>query len=138
MKEHQPQPARLRAIQTERNRKLFGCKFGIAVAQQSKMNNISNNELADLCASNNLSLGALQEIINTLGPRVSSQNTSCLHQACGNEKATVKIVQLLYNTLPGAFRLRDNGGDLPVDCLCGNGDLDETASLYQSSGLKQL
>ena len=93
------------------------------------MNNISNNELADLCASNNLSLGALQEIINTLGPRVSSQNPSCFHWACWNEKGTLDIVQLLYNTLPGALRLRNDYGWLPIHFLCCNKNSDETASI---------
>ena len=93
------------------------------------MNNISDNELLNLCASNNLSLGALQESINLLGPRVSSQNPLCFHNACGNENVTLKMVQLLYNTLPEAFRLRNNDGDLPIHSLCCNKDLDETNSL---------
>ena len=75
------------------------------------------NELADLCESNNLSLGALQEIINSLGPRLSSQNPSCLDKACWNEKVTLEIVQLLYNTLPGALRLRDRYGSLLFTCF---------------------
>ena len=93
------------------------------------MNNRSDNELADLCASNNLSFDALQETINTLGPRLSSQNPSCLHKACYNKKVTLEIVQLLYNTLPGALRLRDNEGYLPIHAICDNEDLDETASI---------
>ena len=51
---------------------------------------------------------------------------SCL---CGNENVTLAIVQLLYNTLPGALRLSDNYGDLPIHNLCDNKDLDETASI---------
>ena len=99
-------------------------------AQQSKMNNISDNELADLCKSNNLSLDALQEIINTLGPRISSQNQLCFHEACyKNKNVTLEIVQLLHNTLPGALRLRDDNGWLPIHFLCCNDDLDEAASL---------
>ena len=93
------------------------------------MNNISGNELYELCASNNLSLDALQEIINRLGPRLSSQNPSCFHKACGNNKVTLEIVRLLYNTLPGALQLRDNYGWLPIHRLCRNRDLDDTASL---------
>ena len=93
------------------------------------MNNISDNELYDLCASNNLSLGALQEIINTLGPGVSSQNPSCFHRACYNEKVTLEIVQLLYNTLPDALRLRNDDGYLPIHRLCYNIDLDENTSV---------
>ena len=85
--------------------------------------------LMELCASNKLSLDALQEIINTLGPRVSSQNPLCFHEACRNNKVTLKIVQLLYNTLPGALRLRDNNGRLPIHYLCNNRNLDDTASL---------
>ena len=92
----------------------------------------SDNELLNLCASNDLSLSALQEIINTLGPHecvVSSQNPSCFHEACGNEKVTLEIVQLLYNTWPGAFRLRDDYGQLPIHWLCMNKDLDENTSI---------
>ena len=87
------------------------------------------SELLELCASNKLSLDALQEIINTLGPRVSSQNQLCFYHACRNEKVTLEIVQLLYNTLPGAFRLRDDNRDLPIHYLCDNKDLDENASI---------
>ena len=95
------------------------------------MNNRSDiNELADLCASNNLSLGALQETINLLGPRLSSQNPSCFRKACANKNATLEIVQLLYNnTLPGAPHLWDNYGWLPIHHLCCNKDLDDVASL---------
>ena len=71
------------------------------------MNNRSDNELYDLCASNNLSLGALQEIINLLGPRLSTQNPLCFRLACRNENVTLGIVQLLYNKLPGVLRLWD-------------------------------
>ena len=93
------------------------------------MNNRSDiNELADLCASNNLSLGALQETINTLGPRVSSQNPLCFHKACANEEVTLEIVQLLHNTLPGALRLGDNHRWRPIHHLCCNYDLDDVAS----------
>ena len=93
------------------------------------MNNISGYELFDLCKSNNLSLGALQEIINLLGPRVSSQSQLCFHNACRNKKVTLEIVQLLYNTFPDALRLRDNNGRLPIHYLCYNKDLDDTASI---------
>ena len=93
------------------------------------MNNRSDNELANLCASDNLSLGALQRKINTIRPRLSSQNPSCLHKACYNEKVTLEIIQLLYNTLPGALRLRDNIGCLPIHWLCRNRDSDENTSL---------
>ena len=79
--------------------------------------------------SNNLSLVALQEKINSLGPRLSSQNPLCFHHACKNKKVTLEIVQLLYNTLPGAFRLRDKYNRLPIHCLCDNEDLDDTNSL---------
>ena len=93
------------------------------------MDNRSDNELYDLCKSNNLSLYALQEIINRLGPRVSSQNPLCFHQACNNNKVTLEIVQLLYNALPVALQLRDDNGELPIHHLCCNKDLDETNSL---------
>jgi len=86
------------------------------------------NELLELCGSDDLSFDALQERINVLGPHVSSQNPSCFHEACMNKKVTLEIVQLLYNTFPGAFRLRDDGS-LPIHYLCYNEDLDGTASL---------
>ena len=92
------------------------------------MDNRSDNELLELCASNNLSFDVLQETINLLGPRVSSQNPLCFHNACGN-KVTLEIVQLLHNTLPGALQLRDNYGCLPIHYLCCNQDLDYVASL---------
>ena len=85
--------------------------------------------LLELCESDDLSLDALQEIINDLGPRLPSQNSSCIHKACGNKKVTLEIVQLLYNTLPEAFRLRDGAGYRPIHHLCYNKDLDETNSL---------
>ena len=87
------------------------------------------SELLELCGSGDLSLGALQEIINALGPRLSSQNPSCLLLACKNKKVTLEIVKLLHNTLPEALRLRDGDGYLPIHHLCRNGDLDETNSL---------
>ena len=93
------------------------------------MNNRSDNELYDLCASNNLSFDALQETINRLGPRVSSQNPLCFHQACYNKNATLEIVQLLYNILQGALQLRNNYGSLPIQRLCMNEKLDNTASI---------
>ena len=93
------------------------------------MNNISDNELYDLCKSDNLSFDALQEKINLLGPHVSSQNQSCLHEACKNKNVTLGIVQLLYNTFPEALRLRDNYGRLPIHRLCRNKGLDDTTSL---------
>ena len=87
------------------------------------------DELADLCASNDLSFNALQETINCLGRcGVSLQNQLCFHKACRNKKVTLAIVQLLYNILPEALRLRDDG-DLPIHHLCCNKDLDETASI---------
>ena len=88
-----------------------------------------DTELLELCASNNLSFDALQEKINTLGPRVSSQNPSCFHEACRNKKVTLEIVQLLYNIWPGVLQLRDGAGWLPIHRLCCNGDLDDTTSL---------
>ena len=96
-----------------------------------------DNELYDLCASNNLSLVALQEKINALGPRLSSQNPLCVHRACGNKNVTLEIVQLLHNkwpgllhnTWPGALQLRDDDGWLPLHILCCNDDLDDTNSL---------
>ena len=87
------------------------------------------NELLELCGSDDLSFDTLQETINLLGPRVSSQNTSCFHNACGNKKVTLEIVQLLYNTLPGVLRLNDNYGNLPIHFFCCNVDLDDTASI---------
>ena len=89
-----------------------------------------DTELLELCASNKLSLDALQETINIIGPRVSSQNPSCFHDACGNKNVvTLGIVQLLHNTLPEALRLRDDFGDLPIHHLCLNKDLDETVAV---------
>ena len=88
-----------------------------------------DTELLELCASNNLSLVALEKKINALGPRLSSQNPSCFHRACYNEKVTLGIVQLIYNTFPEALRLRDDDGWLPIHHLCCNKDLDDTASL---------
>ena len=93
------------------------------------MNNRLDNELAVLCASKNLSLDALQEKINFLGPRLSSQDPSCFHKACRNKKVTLEIVQLLYNIWPEALRLRNNYEWLPIHCLCCNKDLDDTTSL---------
>ena len=91
----------------------------------------SDNELLELCMSNNLSLVALQETINTLGPRVSSQQMQsqlCFHHACRNKKVTLEIVQLLYSIWPGALRLGDDEGCRPIHNLCRNRDLDDTAS----------
>ena len=87
-----------------------------------------SNELYDLCKSDNLSLGALQEKMNNLGSCASSQSY-CLLLACNNKKGTLEIVQLLHNTWPGALRLRDDIGWLPIHYLCYNKDLDENASL---------
>ena len=89
------------------------------------------SELLELCGSDDLSSDALQEIINTLGPRVSSQSQLCLHRACENENVTLETVQLLHNTFPEALRLRDDDGQLqlPIHWLCMNGDLDETVSI---------
>ena len=95
----------------------------------NKMSRSDVNEMLNLCASNDLSFDALQERIGILGPRLSSQNQLCLHKACYNEKVTLKIVQLLYNTLLEAFRSRDNVGWLPIHCLCRNKNLDEKNSL---------
>ena len=92
-------------------------------------NNISDNELLELCGSDDLSLVTLQEMINTLGPRASSQSQLCFHKACMNKNVTLEIVQLLYNILPGVLHLRDNYGCLPIHHLCCNKDLDDTASL---------
>ena len=90
----------------------------------------TDNELLNLCASNDLSFDALQETINALGRRVSLQNQLCFHKACRNKKVTLEIVQLLYNTLPGAFfRLRNEYNRLPIHEICNNEDLDDTASL---------
>ena len=87
------------------------------------------SELLELCGSDDLSFAALQEIIYALGPRLSSQDPSYFHRACGNKKVILKIVQLLCNILPGALRLRDDDGDLPIHRLCLNKDLDDTNSL---------
>ena len=75
------------------------------------------SELLELCGSENLSLNVLQETINLLRPHLSSQDPSCIHQACGNKKVTLKIFQLLYNTLPGALHSRDDEGQLPLHFL---------------------
>jgi len=89
------------------------------------------SELLILCESDDLSLDALQEMINSLGPheRLSSQNQLCFHKACRNKNVTLEIVQLLYNTFPGALRLRDGAGLLPIHTLCYNKDLDDNTSL---------
>ena len=90
------------------------------------------NELLELCESDDLSFDALQEKINSLGPheRVSSQNPSCFHKACKNEKVTLEIVQLLHSILPGALRLRaDDDDSLPIHHLCRNKYIDDTASI---------
>ena len=96
------------------------------------------SELLDLCKSDNLSFDALQsvlsfdalqEIINSLGPRISSQNPSCFHQACYNKNVTLEIVQLLHSIWPDALQLRDDYGYLPIHWLCCNEDLDENASI---------
>ena len=87
-----------------------------------------SEELLELCGSENLSLDALQELINCLGPRASSsQNQLCLLQAplcllhaCGNKKVTLEIVQLLHSIWAGA---------LPIHQLCHNKDLDDTNSI---------
>ena len=92
-----------------------------------------DTELLELCASNNLSLVALQETINTLGPRLSQQNQLCFHQACANKNVTLEIVQLLHSIWPDVIRLRDDEGDdigwLPIHHLCDNKDLDENTSI---------
>ena len=94
------------------------------------MNNILvDNELLIFCSSNDLLFDGLQELINLLGSRVSSQNPSCFHHACMNEKVTLEIVQLLFNTWPEALRLRDGYGCLPIHHLCLNKKLDDTNSL---------
>ena len=87
------------------------------------------NELLNLCGSDDLSFDALQETINALGRSVSSHNQLYFHKACRNKKVTLEIVQLLYNTLPGALQLRDGAGWLPIHRLCCNKDLDDTDSL---------
>ena len=87
------------------------------------------NELLELCRSDDLSFDTLQEKINTLGPRISSQNPACFHAACRNEKVTLKIVQLLYSKFPDVLRSRDGDGELPIHCLCMNEELDDTNSL---------
>ena len=98
------------------------------------MNN--TNQLADVCVSDDLSLNALQDIIIRLRPLyewgdwISVPRISCcFHHACGNENVTLKIIQLLYNTFPGALLLRDDDGWLPIHRLCSNKDLDDANSL---------
>jgi len=88
-----------------------------------------SDKLLELCESENLTYDALQEKINDLGPRVSSQSPLCFHEACYNEKVTLEIVQLLCNTRPDALRLPSHYGCLPIHMLCYNKDLDETASI---------
>ena len=58
---------------------------------------------------------------------VSSQSQLCLH--CFSKKVTLKIVQLLHNTLPGSLWLRNDDGGFPIHNLCHNEDLDDTNSL---------
>ena len=60
---------------------------------------------------------------------VSSQSQLCLHPACFSKKVTLKIVQLLHNTLPGSLWLRNDDGGFPIHNLCHNEDLDDTNSL---------
>ena len=86
------------------------------------------SELIELCESDDLSFDALQEKINTFGPRVSSQSL-CIRQACYNENVTLEIVQLLHDIWPEAIQLRDDDGYLPIHYLCCNKKLDETNSL---------
>ena len=94
------------------------------------MNNISDNELYELCVSNDLSFDALQETIDRLGPHLLSQNPSYFHEVCRNKNVTLEIIQLVYNTLPGALRLRDDDyRDLPIHYLCLNKGLDDAASI---------
>ena len=86
----------------------------------------------ELCASDDLSINTLREIINALGPSALSQiQLICFHRACMNKRVTLEMVQLLYNIWPGALRLRDNDADrfLPIHCLCCSEDLDDTASI---------
>ena len=81
----------------------------------------------ELCASDDLSINTLREIINALGPSALSQiQLICFHRACMNKRVTLEMVQLLYNIWPVALRLRDNDADrfLPIHCLCCNEDLD--------------
>ena len=87
--------------------------------------------LLELCESDDLSFDALQEKVNSLRPHelVLLQNQLCFHEACANENVTLKIVQLLYNILPGALRLRDGAEYLPIHHLCCNVDLDDTNSI---------
>ena len=87
------------------------------------------SEILELCASDDLSIDALQQTINLLGPHVSSQNPLCVHRACFNMNATLEIIKLLYNTWPGALQLRDDNRYLPIHSLCCNIELDDTASL---------
>ena len=71
----------------------------ICSSRQSKMSG-----LLELCESDDLSLDALQEIVDTLGSLVSSQSQLCLHQACFCKKVTLKIVQLLQCIVIQFFR----------------------------------
>jgi len=69
------------------------------------------DELDDLCTSSELSLPALQEILNRLDKNDSIGNYtfdriegSCLHRACMNyqDVVTLDIIQLLLETFPTA------------------------------------
>ena len=65
-------------------------------------------QLDDLCTSSELSLTALQEILNRLDKNDIGNYTfdriegSCLHKACMNNEdvVTVDIIQLLLETFP--------------------------------------
>jgi len=53
-----------------------------------------------------------------------------LHIACGNKNGGVEVVELLYNAWPEVLHTRDSCfGNLPIHCLCENGQMDEINSL---------
>ena len=65
-------------------------------------------EFDELCASNDLSLMALQEKISLLSAsdiKHISDYGSCLHKACMNSKVTLEIITLMHYRLVVVWRL---------------------------------
>ena len=95
---------------------------------------IQIKELDDICTSSELSLTALQEILNRLDKNDSIGNYtfdriegSCLHKACMNyeDVVTVDIIQLLLETFPTArgWQMQSNNGEMvvyPLHLACCN------------------
>jgi ankyrin repeat protein len=56
---------------------------------------------------------------------LSSTGQTPLHIACLSEHTTLNVVQLLIDAFPDSVRHEDNGGSMPLHCLCANNNLDE-------------